>query len=155
MEIIGEQKPGDFLDECLQLSAPLDFVHWRRPLKHARALRALASAHVLVVASRDEALPVVIQEAMALGRAVVSTTAGGVEEFLEDGRNALVIPTENPAALADALRRLVTESGLAGHLGGEARRSYELHHRLTGMTSRFAEVLEHAARHRARTPQDA
>jgi glycosyltransferase involved in cell wall biosynthesis len=61
-----------------------------------------------------------IVEAMAMGKAIVSTTLGaeGIEAI--PGRDILV--EDQPAAFADAVNRLLTEPGLAARIGQSARR---------------------------------
>ena len=92
---------------------------------HAGALEAVRRSDVLVCSSRDEATPVTILEALSLGRAIVSTKVGGIEEILTDGHDALLVRPEDPAALAAAMRRLVENSELAQKLGKNARETFE------------------------------
>lgn len=63
-----------------------------------------------------------IREAMALGKPVVASAIGGNPELVEDGVSGLVVPPRDPAALAAAVRRLLTEPALAGALGEAGRR---------------------------------
>lgn len=60
-------------------------------------------------------------EAMASGTVVVSTPEGGPGEFLRDGRDALLFPAGDDAALATALERLAADSGLAATLARAGR----------------------------------
>lgn len=62
-----------------------------------------------------------IREAMALGKAVVASAAGGNPELVEDGRSGLLVPPRNPPAAAAAFRRLLSEPELASALGRAAR----------------------------------
>ena len=66
---------------------------------------ALAVSHVLVAPSRQEAFGRVLIEAMALGVPVVAARVGGIPEVCTDGRTALLVPAEDPRALADAVLR--------------------------------------------------
>src|SRR5207237_5507984 len=68
-------------------------------LDHASALRLLNETDVVVLPSRDETMPIVILEAMGLGKAVISTNVGGVREWLRDGMNGLLVEPENQEAL--------------------------------------------------------
>jgi len=65
----------------------------------------LAASRALVLASFGEGLPVVIMEAMAMGRPVVSTDVGGVSELVVDGDTGWLAPSGDPERLAEAMRR--------------------------------------------------
>jgi glycosyltransferase involved in cell wall biosynthesis len=69
----------------------------------------LAVSRVLVVPSRQEAFGRVLTEAMALEVPVVAARVGGIPEVCEDGRTALLVPAEDPGALADAVLRTLED----------------------------------------------
>lgn len=73
----------------------------------AGVLAYLRNARALVVSSRAENVPVVIVEALALGRPVVSTDVGGIRELVQQGATGWLVPPESPNALADAIRRVL------------------------------------------------
>ncbi|MGP8163462.1 MAG: glycosyltransferase family 4 protein [Acidimicrobiales bacterium] len=73
-------------------------------------LRALYNrSRVFMLSSRYEGWGLPAAEAMACGAAVVSTRCGGVEDFLVDGRNGLLVPVGDPSALASAVMRLLRD----------------------------------------------
>ncbi len=76
---------------------------------------------IAVIASRYENLNYTLLEALATGMATVSTAVGGPAEVLSDGETGLLVPSENPAALAEALARLISDPNLAARLGTAAR----------------------------------
>ncbi|MCU1352012.1 MAG: glycosyl transferase group 1, partial [Acidimicrobiales bacterium] len=78
---------------------------------------ALARAHALVVPSRREGLGIVALEAMAVGRPVIASGVGGLVETVEDGVDGILVPPDDPAALADAIRRLPLPSPGAAAVG--------------------------------------
>jgi glycosyltransferase involved in cell wall biosynthesis len=80
----------------------------------------LAAADVVVVPSRWEARALIIQEAMRSGRPVVATRVGGTPE-LTGADGALLIPADDPAALAEAVAAVLDDALLAGRLGRTAR----------------------------------
>jgi glycosyltransferase involved in cell wall biosynthesis len=87
--------------------------------------RVAAAYDIAVLNSSIEGFPNVIIEYMAAGRPVISTRVGGVSEILEDGRNGIMIEPGDGPALENALRALLSNPGLRGRLGREARRSIE------------------------------
>ena len=62
---------------------------------------------------------------MACGLCVVSTNVGGIPYLLEHEYDSLLVPPNDPTAMADAIRRIVTEPGLASHLSQNARQKVE------------------------------
>lgn len=93
------------------------------------ALRLIAAADAVVLASRWEALPLVVMEALTIGTPVVATAAGGIPEMIVDGRTGLLVPPGDPAALADALERLLADQGLRQRLreaSDEASQAYDV-----------------------------
>ncbi|HEX2205367.1 MAG TPA: glycosyltransferase family 4 protein [Longimicrobium sp.] len=84
------------------------------------------SLDVVVHAStQPEPFGLVIAEAMACGRAVVASAAGGAAEIVDPERDALAVPPGDAGALAEAIRRLATDRDLRERLGGAARASAE------------------------------
>ena len=80
-----------------------------------------ASVVVLPYDSPDQVTSGVLVDAVAAGRPVVATAFPHAVELLASGAG-LVVPQRDPAALADALRRVLTEPGLADRMAAEARR---------------------------------
>ncbi len=83
----------------------------------------LDAADVFVLPSRHEGMPLVLLEAMEAGLPVVATRVIGSEEVVADGESGLLVPTEDPVALAGALSRLLADPGLRERYGrgGQAR----------------------------------
>lgn len=84
--------------------------------------RLMASLDLLVLPSHSgEGSPAVVKEAMASGVPVVATDLEGVREIVEDGREAVLVPTGDPARLAAAVERLAADPDLRASLAGAAR----------------------------------
>ncbi|MCW2608127.1 MAG: glycosyltransferase [Frankiales bacterium] len=81
----------------------------------------LARADVLVLPSRTEGWPLTVVEAMLSGLPVVATPVGSVAEAVQDGVTGLLVPKDDPATLAAALRRLRDDPALRRDLGGRGR----------------------------------
>lgn len=85
--------------------------------------QALREARVVALPSRwPEPFGIVGLEAGAFGRPVVASAAGGIPEWLEDGRNGLLVPPGDRRALAAALAAVLDDASLAEDLGAEGRR---------------------------------
>ena len=67
----------------------------------------------------------VLLEAMALGTPVISTAAGAAAEVIDDHRNGLLVPPDNPAALADALAEVLASKDLSHRFTKAARQTVE------------------------------
>lgn len=110
-------------------AAGLRGIHWRDEfvLDSNIVRRYLAAADVYVLPSRHEGFAVAPMEAMACGRPVVACNAEGVIDLLagEEEAGGLIVPREDPEALAQALGRLLDDRALAAQLGKTARRRIE------------------------------
>jgi glycosyltransferase involved in cell wall biosynthesis len=98
----------------------------RLPGATDRVPDVLADLDVFVLPSLSEAMPITLLEAAAAGLPLVVTSSGGASTLLEAGAGGLVVPPADPAALADALRQLATQSPEArANLGAASRRTVE------------------------------
>jgi glycosyltransferase involved in cell wall biosynthesis len=97
------------------------------PLSTTEVRAEYGSASVFALACRRlangdrDGLPNVLLEAMVQGLPVVGTTQAGIAEAVEHERTGLVAPPDNPAALADRLRRVLTDPELARRLGASGQ----------------------------------
>lgn len=80
-----------------------------------------ARSHIAVLPSYREGLPKALLEAAASGRALVATDVPGCREIARHEETGLLVPPKNPAALADAIERLVNDGTLRRRLGANAR----------------------------------
>jgi glycosyltransferase involved in cell wall biosynthesis len=81
-----------------------------------------ARAHVAVLPSRREGLPLSLLEAAACGRALVATDVPGCRAIVVDGENGLLVPVDDPNALANAIQRLTDDPQLRERFALAARR---------------------------------
>ena len=81
----------------------------------------LNEVDLVVHTAHQEPLGRVLLEAASCGRAIVATEVGGTGEILTDQVSALLIPPDDPEALAVAIRRMLTDGELRARLGQQAR----------------------------------
>jgi glycosyltransferase involved in cell wall biosynthesis len=105
-------------------------------------LRAL---DVLVNASASEPFGLSVLEAQACGAPVVATDAGGIPEFVEDGKTGLLVAPGRPDVLAASLTRLLSEPGLRRELAAAARDAVVAHHTLEIRADAFADIYRELA----------
>jgi glycosyltransferase involved in cell wall biosynthesis len=84
----------------------------------------LAACDVCVMPSRYEPFGTVMIEAWAANRPLVVAAAAGPKGLVRDGVDALLVPIDDVGALADALRRTVSDRGLASTLAQNGHRAY-------------------------------
>jgi glycosyltransferase involved in cell wall biosynthesis len=108
-----------------------------------RHRQALEEAHVFVLASLDEGISVAAMEAMAMQTPTVVTDVGGMHELVDPGRDALMVPSKDPTALAQAISRILKEPALAERLSESSRQkiAHKFHHRRSAEA--LAECLGH------------
>jgi glycosyltransferase involved in cell wall biosynthesis len=129
----AEQRLREMADERVRFTGIV-------PREQLPAIYAQADAVVFPVRWR-EPWGVVPLEAMGVGRPVVATGRGGSGEYLRDGDNALLFDAEDPAALADRIKRLAADDALRERLrtaGFETARS----HTAAAHDARATAVLE-------------
>lgn len=119
-------------DSANPASIPLrDVESWRRRpgvevLGHVTDIRDVwAAAHIAVLPSRREGLPKSLLEAAACGRAIVATDVPGCREIARANMNALLVPPDDPSALADAIDQLARDPDLRRRFATAGRRLVE------------------------------
>jgi len=85
----------------------------------------LRAADVFVLPSLSEGLPNAALEALAAGVPTVATAVGGTPEVVRHEQTGLLVPSQDPGALAEAVVRLLRDRELAGRLAREGRRLVE------------------------------
>ncbi|HMJ77205.1 MAG TPA: glycosyltransferase [Iamia sp.] len=100
----------------LGLADRVELAGWR-----ADPLAAVADAWAYVQPSRSESYGLALAEARALGLATVSTDVPGLREQVRPGTDGLVVPSDDPVALAAAIGRLLSDRPGAARLGAAAR----------------------------------
>ncbi|MGV3499700.1 MAG: TIGR03088 family PEP-CTERM/XrtA system glycosyltransferase [Hydrogenophaga sp.] len=99
-----------------------------------------------VLPSQAEGTSCTLQEAMATGRAVVATSVGGTPDLVRNGVDGLLVPSDDEAAMAEALGRLHDDVELASTLGAAARRRAVKCFSIEAMVSAYAGLFDTTTR---------
>lgn len=122
LRLFGSAPPGNegYLKRCQHLVDQLGIEHAVTFEGRVESIvEAYHAGNVVVLSSASEGFPYTVIEAMASGRATVSTDVGGVREAVDD--TGLVVPPRDPTELAAACVRLLREHDLRAQMAAAAR----------------------------------
>jgi glycosyltransferase involved in cell wall biosynthesis len=127
LHIIGT---GPRLEQYRTLAEKLNVARHVRFLgfvEHDEMPQHYAQADLFVLPSRRESFGLVLAEAMACGLPVVATTAGAIPEVVEDGVTGVLVPPDEPEALAEAINSLLSDRETRAAMGMKGRERVEKH----------------------------
>jgi len=113
----GEERPRlEALAASSGLAGRVHFTGWVHDVP-----AAVADCDVVALTSRNEGTPVALIEALAAARPVVATAVGGVPSVVMPDRTGLLVPPDDPPAVAAAITALLTDPALAARLASTGR----------------------------------
>jgi glycosyltransferase involved in cell wall biosynthesis len=95
------------------------------PVERSQLPAILAGASLCVMPSLWENFPYAVLEAMACGLPIVASRTGGLPELLEQDVSGLLVPAQDPPALAEAVLQILKNPDLARNMGAAARSRVE------------------------------
>jgi glycosyltransferase involved in cell wall biosynthesis len=120
--VIGRPRPGGRVDRTIERLGLSDTVRCVSGISDDELARLYGEAEVAVVPSLYEGFSLPAVEAMACGVPVVATTGGALPEVVgSDGETGLLVPPDDPGALAGAIGRLLDDPALRRRLGAAGR----------------------------------
>jgi glycosyltransferase involved in cell wall biosynthesis len=126
----------------VEVPAELGVVHRRRMGASIREMYRRSTVVALAVRSDSAGSGLTaVTEAMACGRPVVATEAGGLGEYIEHGRTGLLVPPDDDEAFADAVASLLTDTAAASAMGKEGRRVLEERYTTEHTAAALADLL--------------
>ena len=123
--MVGPDKGDGSLQDTMRLAEQLgvlDRLEIVGPVAKQDVPLQLSRGDIFLNTTNIDNSPVSVVEAMACGLCVVSTNVGGIPYLLENEVDSLLTPAGDAAAMANAIRRILTEPGLAGKLSSAGRR---------------------------------
>ncbi len=140
--IAGDGPLREFVERFIaerDLSSSIRLLGWQGSNEIAALI---VGARALVLPSFAEGLPVVIMEALALGRPVVTTAIAGIPELVEAGRNGWLVPPGSVDALADAIGEATAAPvERLRAMGDEGRHAVRERHSLTAEIAKLEALL--------------
>jgi colanic acid/amylovoran biosynthesis glycosyltransferase len=142
-DLVGHGPLQEELEALIRELRLEDVVRLAGPRPENEVARMMSAATIFVLPSiiapdgQMEGIPVALMEAMASGRPVVSTSISGIPELIEDGVSGRLVPPGDAAALASAIRSLLTNPSGARQLGQRARAKVREDFALAGCVTRL------------------
>lgn len=134
--VIGDgPERGNLERQASQLAAPVEFLGYRTDVP-----AILPTLDLLAMPSRTEGLPLALLEAMAASLPAAATNVGGNGEAMVDGVTGILVPPENPDALAEAMIMLASDAQLRSTMGTAARKRFLEHYELGKMVEAYTRL---------------
>lgn len=149
LAVIGDGPQGAPLRERAAALGVAERVRWLGLVP--AAARYLAAFDAFVLSSRTEGTPIALLEAMAMSIPVVATRVGGVPDVME-ASEGLLVDSEHPRAIGDALAAIARDEPAARVRAQAAARRVALHHSLASWVEAHARIYAAARSRRAARP---
>ena len=142
-QLVG--RPHDFAiaSEVEAAAKQIAALTYEESVSHEAALGLIRATDVMMSCSRDETGPLILMEALALGKPILSTTVGAVGENLTNEEAGLFVPPGDANALRAAIERFVREP-TRERLTNNARPCYEKYFAFERFAKGFEALVDHA-----------
>jgi glycosyltransferase involved in cell wall biosynthesis len=126
------------LTKTLGLQDRVEFIGW---VTDEQLHEKYTKSDIFVLPSRHEGMPNVVLEAMASGLPVIATGIAGSEELVVDGKTGFLVPVDDPQALAETLKRLLSDPGMAHAMGLAGRERVQVFYTWEAVTDAYLNLL--------------
>jgi glycosyltransferase involved in cell wall biosynthesis len=147
-DVVGHGPMYEELAALIRARGVGDVIRLAGPKPQEEVTRMMSEAALFVLPSiiaadgQMEGIPVALMEAMASGRAVISTSIAGIPELVENGVSGVLVPPANARALADAIRNLLADPERARRMGERGREKVRAEFTLSECVRRLNQRLE-------------
>lgn len=139
--LVGRALEQPFSGTLAERAAAIGGIQLLGSLSHEAALATMRAADAIISPSRDETMPIILLEAMSMGKPTISFDVGGIHEWVRDGVNGLLVPALDTDALASAIERLARSRDERRTLGTAARATFNEHFTIDRCGEQFANVI--------------
>lgn len=141
--IIGDGPLRPQIEREISRTNLSEHVHLRGSMSGEDVRREVSDARALVLPSFAEGLPVVIMEAFALARPVISTYVAGIPELVEPGKSGWLVPAGSAEQLTSAMREaLAADSDELFAIGRHGRSQVEVRHNIKCEAAKLAALFD-------------
>jgi glycosyltransferase involved in cell wall biosynthesis len=144
ISVVGRPHDPVIAEEVRSAATRLPYLEYREGVSPDEAHDLIRQTDVMMSASWDETGPIILMEALALGKPILSTRVGAVAELLEQADIGLFFKPGDAKAMAAAIERLIQEPNLVSELGRNARGAFEKHFSFDRFGRDFVRLVEEA-----------
>tara|TARA_R110002020_G_scaffold18866_3_gene65248 strand:- start:1293 stop:2438 length:1146 start_codon:yes stop_codon:yes gene_type:complete len=139
--IVGDidSNPSSLARETLLDLVKAGLIEWPG---HTDVKPWIAQASVFVLPSYREGFPRATQEAMSMGRAVITTDVPGCRETVVEGINGFMVPPRDASAIAGAMRKFLEQPALVASMGDNSRKIAETRFGVEAATDRLLGAMD-------------
>jgi glycosyltransferase involved in cell wall biosynthesis len=138
--IVGDGEERAYLEALILEYRLTDRVFITGSMKHEKVLEVMRNCKALLLSSESEGCPLVVLEAMALGKAVVAPAVGGLTDIITHRFNGLLFPKDRKDLLTVAILDLEHSPDMVRQLGLEATQTIKKNFPLNRMMKQYKEI---------------
>lgn len=112
------------------------------PMEQEEVIRSMQQAHIFLLPSVAEALPVVVMEAQAVGLPIVATSVGSVSQVVINGKSGFLVPERDVDALTEKLEHLIDYPELWSKMGKFGRQFVGEHYDIKKLNPRLVGIYQ-------------
>jgi len=112
------------------------------PLKQEEVIRRMQNAHLFLLPSIAESLPIVLMEAQAVGLPIVATKVGSVDQAVIDGKAGFLVPKQDVRSLTKKLKYLIEHPELWAKMGLAGRKYVEEKYDINKLNNKLEKIYK-------------
>lgn len=105
-------------------------------------IQEMQKAHIFLLPSIEEVLPVVLMESLAIGLPAIATNVGSVSQILSDNKSGFIVEKEDVNTLTDKLLFLIERPELWQPMGSAGRKKVEEHYNINALNDKLVNIYE-------------
>jgi Glycosyltransferase len=141
VHIVGRTLDETFRNKLVEDNRHSNRVRFVGEISREDAVDYLYGSDVVVSASRDDPFPVVLVEALCMGKPCIVSDRTGIAELITEGKNGFVFGNEDAKALANKIAFIARNPGILPGIGAGARNIYENHLTLSQFEKKLLNYL--------------
>lgn len=141
-QIVGDGFLRDTLNSMAKSLKMEKYVKFFGAQSHRTIIDLLEKAHIFLLPSNVEVLPVVLMEAQASGLPVVATSVGAVSEIVDNGKSGFLVPRKDVGKMVEKLEYLIENPKIGAAMGKEGREKIESLFDIKKLNRRLVEIYK-------------